>query len=233
MLKSSQPLDPKFFKKYELGSSKKEIEAMNEQNIKLQRIGRMLDFIDVDEIAKRKPGLKERLGWKRRRIKDVYYDTKYTIRNHARWHKTMRKLRPWSGDDGLITVMQAHLRDYVRCEIKYGHSEKNYKKQKIASAKETIKLLQRMKDPDGYSSRRRDAVEARYPKYQTLVTEYKTGGTGYSGDFVAQGNGWAGRESGKNPREGYFEFVDGRFELTESPDQKETDRLLDEHKKIP
>jgi len=33
-------------------------------------------------------------------------------------------------------------------------------------------------------------------------------------------------ESGKDPRKGYFEFADGRFELAESPDQTETDRLL-------
>ena len=230
MLKSSQPLDPKFCKKYELDSNK-EAELMNEQNIQLQRIGRMFDFIDTDEMVERRPSLRTRLRWKWHQIKDGYYDRKYTIRNHLKWHKTMRKLRPWVGDDGLITVMQAHLRDYVLCEIKYGHSEKNYKKQKIASAKEAIKLLQRMKNPDGYIRRRRNAVEVRYPKYQTLITEYTTGGTSFSGDFVVQGNGWVGRESGKDPREGYFEFVDGHFELVDSPDQKETDRLLDEHKK--
>lgn len=230
MLRSSQPLDPKFCKKYKL-DRKSEIESMKEQNIKMMRIGKMLDFIDIDEMVKRKPSLRKRLGWRWCEIKNLYYDTKYMIRNHMKWHKTMCKLRPWEGFDGLLTVMLTHLQDYTWCEIKYGHSTKEYKKQKIASAKEAIKILQRMKDPDGYLSRRRDAVEARYPKYQSLITEYHSGGVGYSGDFVAQGRGWVGRESGKDPREGYFEFIDGKFQLADSPDQKETDRLLDEHKR--
>ena len=33
-------------------------------------------------------------------------------------------------------------------------------------------------------------------------------------------------ESGNDPRKGYFEFIDGKFELTQSPDQIETDRLI-------
>ena len=69
-----------------------------------------------------------------------------------------------------------------------------------------------------------------------MITEYGTGGTCCSGDFVAQGGGWAGEESGKDPRAGYFEFVNGRFELADSPDQHETVRLLKElreyHKEI-
>jgi len=46
--------------------------------------------------------------------------------------------------------------------------------------------------------------------------------------FVVQGNGWVGKESGNNPREGYFEFIDGRFELVPSPNQTETDRIIAE-----
>ena len=233
MLRTSQPLDPKFCKKYEL-NSKKSIDSMNDQNIKQQRIGKMLDVIDAGK--KRKISLKTRIRWKWRRITDVYYDTKHTIRNHVKWHRAMRKLRPWLGHDGVITVMQAHLQDYVFCEEKYGTYLEEYKKQKIASAKETIRLLERMKDPDEYSSRRRKEVDAKYPKYQTLITEYNNGGAGYSGKFITQGSGWAGRESGKDPREGYFEFVDGRFELVTSPDQNETDRILNElseyHKEV-
>ena len=53
----------------------------------------------------------------------------------------------------------------------------------------------------------------------------------YSGDFIAQGNGWAGKESGENPRSGYFEFVNGKFQLAESTDKNETDRLLAELEK--
>ena len=137
-------------------------------------------------------------------------------------------MRPWEGFDGLIDVIQTHLRDYIETEEKYGHSEEEYKKNKIATAKETVEILERMKDPLEYSTKRRDEVESKYPEYQYLITKYETGGTSYSGDFVVQGNGWVGKESGKDPREGYFEFVDGRFELADSPDQTETERLLAE-----
>jgi hypothetical protein len=118
--------------------------------------------------------------------------------------------------------------DYIEVEEKFGHSAKEYRNQKIASAKETLKLLERMKEPLEYSSIRREEVDAKYPKYLSLVTEYKKGGTCFSGRFIAQGDGWTGMESGKEPRVGYFEFVNGRFELANSPDQSETDRLIDE-----
>jgi hypothetical protein len=122
--------------------------------------------------------------------------------------------------------MRAHLRDYIECEEKYGHSEEEFKRYKIETAKEAIRLLKRMREPDKYIHRRRNQVEKKYPKYKHLITNYKYGGSSYSGDFVAQGNGWVGEESGKDPRKGYFEFVDKKFELTESPNQSETDRLL-------
>ena len=85
-----------------------------------------------------------------------------------------------------------------------------------------------MNEPDVYYDKRRQEVESRYPEYKGLLTEYKNGGSSYCGDFIAQGNGWAGKESGENPQAGYFEFVNGRFQLAESPDKNETDRLLTE-----
>jgi hypothetical protein len=120
------------------------------------------------------------------------------------------------------------LRNYVETEEKYGHSEAEFKKSKIASAKETIEVLERMKNPDEYLHKRREEVRTKYPDYKYLITRYKTGGASYSGDFVAYGAGWVGKESGKNPREGYFEFADGQFILAHSPDQGETDKLLAE-----
>jgi len=218
----SQPLDPRFAKKFETG----EHELMTDQNIKSQYIGEMFD--NILNRDKRKISFATRMGWKWRRFKDWYYDKKHSIRNHMKWHKTLRQLRPWEGHDGLILLMQAHLRDYIACEEKYGIAEETYKQQKLETARETIALLERMKDPHEYSSRRRTEVEAKYPNYQYLISEYKHGGTSYSGDFIAQGNGWVGAESGKDPREGYFEFIDGKFECVESPNQSETDRLLDE-----
>jgi len=121
--------------------------------------------------------------------------------------------------------MQTHLQDYLDTEEKYGMSEEGFKVGKIVSAKETLEVLARLQEPDEYSSRLLDAVAARYPKYKHLITKHSTGTT-YSGDFVAQGDGWVGCESGKDPREGYFEFIDDRFELAESPNQIETERLL-------
>lgn len=218
----SQPLDDRFTRKLGLNDEKPDY---SERNIKSQRMGKILDFLDRED---RKISFKTRLGWKWQRVKDFFYDTRHTIRNHMRWHKTLKRLRPWAGYDGLITVMQAQLRQYIKYEEKHGHSEKAYKMNKIATVKETIELLERMKEPQEYSTRRRDAVEAKYPDYQTLVTEYINGGGGYSGDFVAQGNGWAGKEAGSDPREGYFEFVDGRLQLATSPDREETDRLVAE-----
>lgn len=226
MLLESQPLDPKISEKFDL-ESKREIEAMQEHNIESQRIGTMFDDIS-DDSGKRKIGFKICLDRKWQKIKGAYYDFKYTLRNHVKWHKTMREIRPWEGFDGFIRVMRTHLQDYIICEEKYGSSEEEYKHQKIASVKETLALLERMNDPQGYSDRRRDEVESRYPKYKRLITKYKKGGTGCSGNFVEQGSGWVGKESGNNPREGYFEFVDGKFKLADSPDQCETDRLLSE-----
>ena len=91
---------------------------MTEQNIKKQYIGEM--FGNIINRDKRKINLTTRIGWRRRRFKDWYYDTKHMIRNHVKWHKTLRELRPWGGHDGLILLMQTHLQHYIACEENYG-----------------------------------------------------------------------------------------------------------------
>lgn len=217
---NSQPIDPKFYKKLKLND--KTCTCKCHQKIKGQRIGKMFDDIDDKKIE-----LTTRLNWLYRDIKGAYCDVKYAIRNHIIWFKTIIGLRPWEGFDGLVNVMQTHLRDYIKTEEKYGISTREYKNKKIASAKETVILLERMRDPLEYSSKRRDAVDAKYPKYKKLITKYNNS-TSCSGNFVAQGRGWVGMESGKDPRKGYFEFVNGIFELANSPNQSETDRLLAE-----
>ena len=224
MLLQSQPLDAQFCERMDL--NKKDAEyAFSEKEIKTQFIGRMFDDI-FDTSKKRKISLGLRLSWLWRRISDEVYDLKYAVRNHFKWRKTIRQLRPWEGYSGLISIMITHLKDYIETEKKYGHSEKEYRKNKIATARETVAILERMKDPDKYLDKPRAEVDARYPEYKGLITKYVNGGSSFSGDFIPQGNGWAGKESGKDPREGYFEFIDGRFQLAQSPDQKETDRLI-------
>ena len=222
MLLRSQPLSEELSKKLE-AKSKSEIDAMNEDNIKSQYVGHLFD--DLIE-GKRKIKLKTRFGWKWNNLKGIYHDLKYAVLNRFKWRKTINQLRPWEGFDGLLRVMQKHLSDYVESEEKYGHAAIEYKERKIATAKETIELLGRMSTPDEYLFRRREEVDSLYPDYKQLVTKYTYGGVGISGDFIAQGIGWVGKESGNNPREGYFEFVNGRFELTVSPDQTETNMLL-------
>lgn len=194
MLLRSQPLAPEFSEKYKL-DNKREFEEMQECNIESQRIGEMFDDI-LDDAEKRKISLKTRLSWNLRRAKDSFYDFKHTAHNHIKWHKTMRELRPWEGFSGLVEVMLTHLRDYVQTEEQYGHSAEEYKNQKIASAKESIQLLVRLKEPDECPCRRQDEVNTKYPKYKQLITKYKIGGTSCSGDFVPQGSGWFGKESG-------------------------------------
>ena len=222
MLLRSQPLSEEVSKKLE-EKSRIEIDAMNEDNIKSQHIGHFFD--DLIE-GKRKIKLKTRFKWKWDNLKGAYHDLKYAVRNRFKWRKIMNQLRPWEGFDGLLRVMQKHLSDYVESEEKYGHAAIEYKERKIATAKETIELLERMNKPDEYSFRRREEVDSLYPDYKQLITRYTCGGVGISGYFIAQGIGWVGKESGNNPREGYFEFFNGRFELTASPDQTETDKLL-------
>ena len=224
MLIQSQPLDSKFCE--QMGLNKiDENASFSEKEIKDQFIGNMFDDIR-GENGKRKISLGLRFHWLFQDIKNFFYDTKYAIRNYFKWRKTIRKLRPWEGFSGLISIMITHLNDYIETETLYGHSAEEYKKHKIATSKETVEILKRMEDPDEYFSKPIKEVELRYPKYKGLVTKYVKGGSCFSGNFVAQGNGWVGKESGKDPREGYFEFIDGRFQCIESPDQNETNRLL-------
>ena len=224
MLTHSQPLDPKFSEKMGLDKINEEME-FDERKIKKQYIGKMFDDL-IEESNNRKIPLSTRIHWKWRGITDFYYDTKYAIRNHFKWRKTIKGLRPWEGFSGLIAVMQTHLVDYIETEEKYGHSEENYRKTKIATAKEALEILTRMKESDNYLDKRRNEVESRYPDYKSLNTRYESGGSCSSGEFIEQGKGWAGIEAGNDPRKGYFEFIDGKFELTKSPDQIETDRLI-------
>jgi len=122
LLNNSQPIDPKFYEQLDLPDSE-ELKGRTEPVISHQRIGKMFDDLFEDN---RKISISQRLKWKIDNIKNKYYDIKHTIRNHFKWHKTMRELRPWDGYGGLLTVMQAHLRDYVNTEEKYGISQKEF-----------------------------------------------------------------------------------------------------------
>ena len=224
MLSFSQPLDSKGYEKITKNAEIEETEFADNK-IKSQSIGKMFEDI-LDENGKRKVSLSLRLYWFWRDIKWLFYDVKYGIRNHIKWSKTMKKIRPWEGFDGLIHVMVTHLKDYIETEEKYGHAEEDYRKNKISTAKETVDLLEKMRDPGAYIDKRREEVKLRYPDYKVLNTEYINGSSSFSGDFIVQSKGWAGKEGGNNPRAGYFEFVNGRFELTKSPDQNETNIII-------
>ena len=225
MLITSQPLNTEISEKYER-ESKSEIDAMTDRNICSQYIGSM--FEDIAEKDKRKIEIRVQLEFLWRSIKGKFYDFKYAIRNRYKWRKTLNEIRPWEGFYGLLCVMQTHLTDYLDTEVKYGHSLEEYKEQKISTVKETLEILERMKDPHEYYIKTRATVDQNYPDYKSLITKYKYGGTSMSSDFVQQGDGWVGIEAGKDPRRGYFEFINDRFEVIESSDQKETDKLLAE-----
>ena len=226
MLKTSQPLDRCYAEVIEKSSKYEETDYSGE-NILSQTMSEMFENI-FDMNRERKISIGLRFQWRLRAIKGFYYNLIFTIRNHFKWYKTISKIRPCEGYDGLIRVMLTHLRDYIETEEKYGHSEKQFRENKIKTTKETVELLERMLYPDEYSNIRRQEVDSRYPDYKGLVTKYKNGGSSYSGRFIPQGDGWAGMEAGDNPRSGYFEFVNGRFQLAESPDRNETDRILTE-----
>ena len=226
MLIRSQPIDDNYIKKLKLNKS--ETISGNAKEIKSQRMGKMFDDIFESE-RKRTVNFQRCFRRKWQRLKDIRCYIKYSIRNHIKWHKTLCEIRPWEGFGGLLHVMQTHLEDYVQCEEKYGIAAKEYKKMKISSVYATLELLKRMNEPDEYYFIRKEEIDTRYPDYKYLITEYDNS-TCYSGDFVPLGSGWVGMESGKDPREGYFEFVNGKLELVESPDRFETDRLLGEIK---
>ena len=170
MLQKSQPLDPKVAKKLGLDDDH-EVLGPDKDQIISQRIGTMFDDLLANS-ERTRSSLKTRISWQLRRIKDAFHDIQHTIRNHRKWHKTLCKLRPWEGFDGFLSVMITHLQDYAENEEKCGYSAPDYKEQKIGSAKETIALLERMKDPDGYIDRLRDEVRAKYPSYWSLITEH-------------------------------------------------------------
>ena len=224
MLTHSQPLDLEISEKMGLNKTNEKMES-SEKNIKKQYIGKMFEDL-LEESEKRRIPISTRIHWKWQAITDFYYDTKYAIRNYFKWRKTIRSLRPWEGHSGLITIMVTHLTDYIETEEKYGHAEENYKRNKIATAKEALEILNRMKEADNYEDIRLNEVRSRYPDYKSIITEYESGGSCSSGDFIQQGKGWAGIEAGSDPQRGYFEFIDGRIKLTKSPDQTETDRLI-------
>ena len=220
MLIQSQPLSA------EISEKLKERDSENlalDEAVVSQRMGHLLgDLFDDGE----KTSIATRIGWKWQRLKEKHHDAKYSRRNRKKWRKTIGGLRPWSGFDGMIRVMRAHLADYIETEEKYGHSLEEYKQRKIVTAKETAALLERMHEPHDYAFRRRKEVDEKYPEYKHLITNYANGSVSKSGDFIAQGIGWVGKEAGREPREGYFELISGRLELAESPDGEETERLL-------
>jgi len=226
MLLKPQPLASDVSKKLML-ESEHTIKEISEKNIISQRIGKPFDDI-IEKVRKSKISLKRRLGWRWQHTKELFSDLKFTLRNHIRWHKTISELRPWTGFGGVIDVMITHLKDYVAYEEQFGHSTAECKNEKISSANAVIELLARIKEPEEYPNRRCQEIKRKYPEYKYLITKYDNGSTDLSGDFVAQGSGWTGIESGTNPREGYFEFVDRKFELITSPDQQSTDQLLSE-----
>ena len=100
--------------------------------------------------------------------------------------------------------MQTHLIDYIETEEKYGHSEEEYKKKKISTAKETLEILVRIKNPDEYTEKRRKEVTSKYPDYKTLIEEYENGGSSFGGDFIEQGKGWAGIKGGNEPENSFL-----------------------------
>jgi len=221
MLINSQPLNEETstkFAKYD-----KEIELMTEENIVSLCIGSMFD-----DRRERKIGIKTRLKWLLFNLRCTLNKIRCVFRNHFVWSKTLSYIRPWDGFYGVLQIISTHLVDYIKYEEKHGHSTEEYKNRKIETARETITILQRLGNPVDYISKRTDEVEALYPKYKQLISRYKYGGCSFSGHFIAQENGWTGEESGKDPRAGYFEFRDGKFELAKSPNQTETDRLLEQ-----
>ena len=202
--------------------------GFSDENIKSQHIGQFYDDI-LD--GKHKISFKKRMKWRIRDMKGKLHDMHYKLRNRRVWRKTLNEIRPWEGYHGLLAVMETHLRDYMENEEKYGHSAEEERNRCIESVKQTLEILERMKEPDEYYFRLKDEVDARYPDYKSLITRYMNDGLGSSGDFIAQGDGWVGMEAGKDRRVGFFQFADGRFEQAASPDQAETDRLIMELRK--
>ncbi|MDR1688243.1 MAG: hypothetical protein LBS21_06480 [Clostridiales bacterium] len=222
MLIRPQPLNNKTSLKMKAGKDS----FRSGRKIKSVHVGKLFDGLDYD--SKRKISLSTKFIWLYHDIQGICHNFRYSIRNNVRWFKTISQLRPWEGFGGLINVMRFHLKDYIEMEEKYGHSEESVKNAKIVSAKRALRLLKRMQDPDGYTSRRLDAAKKKYPDYKSLITRYENGSVMISGDFVAFGDGWIGREAGKNPREGYFEISGSKFVSKKCSNPKEVIRVLAE-----
>ena len=196
-------------------------ESISDFTIKSKRIGDAFD--NTQKIS-----LDIRLGRIKHKIKSTYSHFKYTIRNHYKWHKAMKYIRPWEGFSGLTYVMQTHLKDYIEQEEKYGNTV--CKDKKITTAKETVEILSRM-EPQSYWEKHYYEVIEKYPDYKSFIIEYENGVISDCGEFIEQGSGWAGHgdiyDNGECQK-GYFELIDGEIRLADSPDQSETDRLLEE-----
>jgi hypothetical protein len=203
----TQPLDSEISKKMDSYDTKKE--ALPEK----QYMGLMFEDLLNSKIT-----LKMRLSWLGRDISNAWYDFYYMVCNWVKWRKTISGLRPWEGFGGVLTLVRKHLKDYLETEVKYGHSERSYREAKITSIRKCLEILERLQKNE-YDGNALDEVYAKYPEYKQLITEYSDGSTSCSGDFIAVGNGWAGIEAGANPRRGYFEYVNGKFELTATSDE--------------
>ena len=79
MIRLSQPLDSGYSEKM-IEKSEHEETKFSEDRIKSQAIGKMFDDI-LEEKEKRKISLGLRFHWLCRDIKQLFYDTKYAIRN--------------------------------------------------------------------------------------------------------------------------------------------------------
>ena len=151
-------------------------------------------------MKKTKIDFKTHLKFKKIRFKHFYYDLKHAVANYRRYWKIIADIRCWDGHHGMLTLMIHHLEYYIETEIKYGNAEESYKDRKVAAAQQTVKILRRLRNYDGYAEYRRELVEKKYPKYIELVSEYKHGGSCYSGNFIAYKNGYVGIVAGKDPR---------------------------------
>jgi len=140
------------------------------------------------------------------KLSNCYWNISNTIYNHIKWHKTLKKIRAFNGDEALFEVMQTVLRNFLECTD-------NPEKQE--SAKEVIELIERLKVPDMIKAKALSEINSRYPMYVHRA----------DGKYTRQGDGWAGIHNGE---EGYYRCVNGYMRFCLSPDQAETDRLIKE-----
>lgn len=179
-------------------------------------------FDDLDSNIKF--SIKDKISSTKLKIKDFCYDLSYGITNWIKWFKVISKLRPWEGFDGVLQVAKHHLKDYLNYEIHYGHTEDDYRQEKIHKIKRCLELIEKIQK-DEYEIILMDAINQKYPKYYRMVSKTKTG-VCYSGKFVKFKDGWVGIEGGNNPRKGYFILKDGKFVIANSPNEEESNLLL-------